>query len=505
VRIGKIIPAIMAAAGIILLVIWWTQTPGVAFVPRVDKADQARLDEKHAEQAEKAQLQVPTWADFPLGNGKFGPAGSSTKPASEPAGEYGLRRFEGKAADLPGEWPQFRGPKRDGVCTDKTPLARGWPTKPKVLWQKYVGEGHAGPAVLNGKIYILDYDTDRRADVLRCMSLADGQDIWAYSYPVKVKRNHGMSRTVPAVTDKYVVSVGPKCHVTCLNSSDGRPRWQIDMVAKFGATVPAWYAGQCPLIDDGKVILAPGGGALMVAVDCETGKILWHTPNPLGWKMTHSSITPVELDGTKMYVYCASRGVVGVDAETGRLLWSTTDWTVRMANVPSPVPVGEGRILLAGGYNEESGCVMLQLRRAGGRIVPEVLFRRELAEFSAVHHTPVLHEGRLYAVRKDGQLACMDLDGKVLWSSGADHDFGLGPFLIAGDLVYAMNDDGLLTLAEITNRGFRRLARMQAVSHEKDGKVVRGHDAWAPMALVGGRLILRDLTKMVCLDVRPAP
>ncbi|MHC4336515.1 MAG: outer membrane protein assembly factor BamB family protein, partial [Planctomycetota bacterium] len=199
----------------------------------------------------------------------------------------------GVPADLPGAWPRFRGANFDAISTEDVELARTWDADgPGVLWSIEVGEGYAGAAILAGRVYILDYDREKQADAIRCLSLADGKEIWRYSYPVKVKRYHGMSRTVPAVTEKYIVTLGPKCHVTCLDSMTGQFRWMLDLVRDFGATVPPWYAGQCPLIDNDKAIIAVGGDALMIAVDCETGKIIWQSPNPHRWVMTHSSVIP---------------------------------------------------------------------------------------------------------------------------------------------------------------------------------------------------------------------
>jgi len=131
-------------------------------------------------------------------------------------------QLDGVPADLPGAWPRFRGANLDAISSDvNVTLARAWPASgPKVLWSIDVGEGYAGAAVLAGRVYVLDYDREKQADVIRCLSLADGKEIWRYSYLVKVKRNHGMSRTVPAVTDKYIVTMGPKCHVTCLDSGN---------------------------------------------------------------------------------------------------------------------------------------------------------------------------------------------------------------------------------------------------------------------------------------------
>jgi outer membrane protein assembly factor BamB len=152
-----------------------------------------------------------------------------------------------------------------------------------------------------------------------------------------------------------VVAIGPKCHVVCADALTGELKWGLDLVRQFGTTVPPWYAGQCPIVDDGLVILAPAGNTnLLMAVEASTGNIMWNSPNPRGWKMTHSSITPVEFEGQKMYVYCADKGVVAVAANTGELLWETTAWKISIANVPSPVALPGGRIFLSGGYNAEA-------------------------------------------------------------------------------------------------------------------------------------------------------
>ena len=197
-----------------------------------------------------------------------------------------LTTYDGTPADLPGVWPQFRGVKGDALGQVDVTLSRNWPDEgPPVLWSVDLGEGYAGAVVRDGRVYVMDYDQDQHGDAIRCFSLADGREIWRYFYPVKVKRNHGMSRTTPAVTDKYVVTIGPKCHVACLDAATGQLNWFLDLVKDHGAKVPAWYAGQCPLIDDGLAIIAPAGpDVLLLAVDCKTGETVWKTPNSNGWK-----------------------------------------------------------------------------------------------------------------------------------------------------------------------------------------------------------------------------
>ena len=415
--------------------------------------------------------------------------------ANEPVEIRGeLVRFDGVPADLPGAWPRFRGANFDAISTEDVSLARTWDTDgPKVLWSVDVGEGYAGAAILAGRVYILDYDRQNQADAIRCLSLEDGEEIWRYSYPVKVKRYHGMSRTVPAVTEKYIVALGPKCHVTCLDSVTGQFRWMLNLVREFNSTVPKWYAGQCPLVEDDKAIIAVGGDVLMIAVDCETGEIVWQSPNPHGWKMTHSSVIPTEFMGQRMYVYCGSGGVAGVSAEDGSILWETTEWKIRIANVPSPVVVGDGLIFLSGGYN--AGSMMLQLTQENGEISAQPVFKLEPEVFGSEQHTPIFYDGYIYGIRPDKQLTCLDLNGQVVWTSPGTHRFGnrgLGPYIIADGLIYIMDDSGLLTLTEATPAGYVQLA---------ETKVLQGPESWGPMAIASGRLILRDLKRMICLDI----
>jgi len=240
----------------------------------------------------------------------------------------------------------------------------------------------------------------------------------------------------------------------------------LDLVRQYGTTVPPWYAGQCPLVDKGSLILAPAGkDALLVALDGETGVELWRTPNPHGWKMTHSSVVPAEFEGERMYVYCASEGVVGVSARNGSILWECPDWKISFATVPSPVSLDGGRIFLSGGYG--AGSLMLQLKKENGRLVAQTAFRLPPEVFGATQHTPILYGNHLYGVRADGKFVCLSTDGKVVWTSAMGQPFGLGSFILADGVLLAMNDSGLLRLIEATPDQYHLLAQAQVLNgHE---------------------------------------
>jgi outer membrane protein assembly factor BamB len=457
-RFARLLPLLLAAAAIIALAVW--------LGPWATK---------------RLQLRVP---------GTDRPPGVEAGDNLNPVLNGKVIQDDGKAADMPGSWTGFRGNYRDGKSAETVALAKAWPNgAPPELWSVDVGEGYAGAAVLNGRVYLMDYDQPKRSDALRCLSLADGKEIWRFAYRNPVKRNHGMSRTVPAVTEKFVVAMGPKCHVVCVDAVTGELRWGLDLVREYGSTVPPWYAGQCPLIEGDNVILAPTGrDALLIAVNLQTGKETWRTPNPNGWKMTHSSIMPVDFCGERMLVYCANRGVVGVSAKDGRPLWESTEWKISLATVPSPLALGDGKLFLSGGYN--AGSMLLEVSKTGESFATKNLFRLTSDVFGATQHTPILHESFLYGVRADGKFVCLGVDGKPVWAS--DVDFGLGGFLIADGIIYALNDTGILRMLKAKPDKYQLLAQAQ---------VLKGRESWGPPAIASGHLLVRDLTKLVCLDV----
>jgi len=411
--------------------------------------------------------------------------------------------FEGVPSAVTNSWPRFRGKDFDNISKEEIALAKSWgDAGPNVLWSVDLGEGHSGPVVANGCVYLLDYDEENRRDILRCFSLDDGQEIWQRGYDIFIKRNHGMSRTVPAVKDNYIVSIGPMCHVMCVTADSGKFLWGLDIEQEYKSEVPLWYTGQCPLIDDSLVVIATGGKALLIGVHLATGEIVWQTPNPDGWKMSHSSIMPITMEGQKMYVYCAIGGIVGVSAETeniGQVLFKTTDWSPSVI-APSPMHVGNGKIFVTAGYG--AGSMLFQLTKSNDTFSIEPLMRFKPDEgLCAEQQTPILYDGHLFTILpKDAgprrnQFVCSPANdpGNITWASARDTRFGLGPFIIADEKFFILSDDGVLTITKASTKDYFQLAQ---------AKVLDGHDAWGPMAIVNGRLLCRDSRRLVCLDVR---
>jgi outer membrane protein assembly factor BamB len=410
--------------------------------------------------------------------------------------------FASATSTLKGTWTRFRGADYDNIVKNSVPLKNSWSgNDPEIKWSVELGEGHAGPAIYEGKVYVMDYDEAKREDALRCFSLEDGKELWRRSYKVSLKRNHGMSRTVPAVTADYVLTIGPRCHVMCVKRETGDFVWGLDMVQQYKAEVPLWFTGQCPMIDGNKAILAPGGTALLVAVDMATGKVLWETPNPGGIKMSHSSIMPWTLNGKKMYVYSAVGAVLGVSAEgadEGKVLWQSTDWNHAVV-APAPVCFPDGKVFLTAGYGAGSMVIKVTPSGAGYQVnVLKQYFPKD--GLASEQQTPVIWDGKMLGIEpKDAgplrnQLICVDPADvtKVIWTSGKDGRFGLGPYLIADNKMFVLSDDGTLTLIKPDTKKYIQLAQK---------KLFEGQDAWGPMALADGFLMLRDSKKMYCVKV----
>ncbi len=406
-------------------------------------------------------------------------------------------------SSLQESWPRFRGASYDNICRSPIPLIESFPKEgPRIKWKVEMGEGYAAAAIYKGFVYVLDYDETERADVLRCFSLEEGTELWRRGYYINLKRNHGMSRTIPAVSDDYVVTIGPRNHVMCVRRQDGAFVWGLNVEKEFKSEIPQWYSGQCPLIDRNRAIIATGGSALVVAVDLASGDILWETPNEQQWLVSHSSIMPFEFQGTNMYVYSASGGVCGIAAdgpEEGTILWETRAWN-HLVVAPSPVCLPDGKIFLTAGYG--AGSMVLQLSKSGSGFSVDVLQEYAPREgLACEQQTPVVFEGHLLGILpKDAgplrnQLVCVHPDDftKVIWSSGSDKRFGLGPYMIADNKLFIVNDDATLTIAR---PGTSKYIELDSYRVLEDGR-----DAWGPIAVADGYLIMRDATTMVCLDM----
>ena len=401
----------------------------------------------------------------------------------------------------PTDWPQFRGPNRDNISTE-TGLLRAWPAGgPQVLWKTSVAEGYAGAAIKGGTLFINDYDMTKKAHWVRAISMTTGKDVWGWSYPVDIRPNHGITRTVPAVGARLVFSLDPKCRLHALDAATGKLVWQKDLLREYKAVIPGWYAGQNPLLDGTRLIIATGGDALIVAFDQATGKELWRAKNSKNEPMSHSSVMPATIGGVRQFLYLTMANLYGVAADDGAVLWSAP-FAARMAAPVSPLAVGDGRVFVTSGY--DAGTTMYQVAKGASGFTVKKLYDLTSAEFNSEVHTPILFQNHLFAVgsKQRGRFTCLTLDGKVVWQSPIDstetaRTFELGGFLYADGLFFLLDGrSGVLRLVEATTKQYTELASAQ---------ILAGGDVWGPLALSDGKLIIRDMAQMFCLRVgRPS-
>jgi outer membrane protein assembly factor BamB len=391
------------------------------------------------------------------------------------------------------DWPQFRGPDRDGISKE-TGLLRQWPAQgPKVLWTVPVAQGYAGAAIVGGRVYHNDYDEAKNEWAVVCRSLSDGKEIWRYKEQRVIRPNHAITRTVPAVDATSVFSFDPKCVLHVLDLKTGKEKWRKDLVAEYKTMIPPWYNGQNPLLEPTRIIIATGGDAILVALDKATGKELWRTPNPDKLLLSHVSVMPAVLGGVKQYLYGALNGPLGVSAQDGKLLWQFP----RKFNVvvaPSPIAVDKERVFMTGSY--DAGSLMVRVQANAGKLSADRVFDFTKNEWNSEVHTPIVYKGHMFAVgkKKRGLFTCLNLDGKEVWTSEGKATFDLGNFLLADGMFFALDGKtGMLRLIDANITGYKELASAQ---------VLGGPDVWGPMALSDGKLVLRDLTKMVCLAVK---
>jgi outer membrane protein assembly factor BamB len=410
-----------------------------------------------------------------------------------------FRFFRTLGITVPGAWPGFRGPNKDNIAPSETGLSDLRDFGPeRILWSvPALGEGHAGPAVAEGRVYLLDYDEVHKAEALRCLSLADGSELWRRTYPARMKRNHGYSRTVPALWDRYVVTIGPLCDVMCVDRLTGDLIWTLDAVKTFGSTVPLWYAGQCPFIDNGRLVLNVGGSVLVACIDVATGRMAWTVPNPDDARVTHASVARMSFGGRTAYLCVFSTGLFGIlpPAEGGRegaIAFAVPEWRPQIA-VPTPIALPGNLIYLTAGYG--AGNLLVEVSPAGAAVRAGHPPGEGL---SSEQQTPILLDGFLYGIETadsgelHDQLVCVRPDGAVAWASGKSARFGLGPYLLADGKLFLLSETGTLTVVEATPAGYHELSR---------NRVLEGVDAWGPMAVAGTRLLLRDSRRLLCVNV----
>ena len=400
------------------------------------------------------------------------------------------------------DWPGYLGPKKDGTSAEKG-LLRIWPKEgPKVLWTAPVGIGYGGPAVSNGKVYLLDRD-DTVGDNLRCFDLSKGTELWNFAYDAPGKFNHPGSRSTPTVDGNNVYTCGPSGDLYCINTSTHKPVWNKNIWKDFGgAELPMWAITQNPLIYGKLLIVAPQTPEVsVVAYDKLTGEVKWKSAAPSG-KVGYVSPSIVKVGGEDHLVMItaslgrgrtASGGAVnGIDPLSGKVLWTYSNWQCSIP-VPSAMDAGEGRVLLTGGYGAGSAMIKVEKKADGSYGVTELF---KTIEFGSHTQPPILYKGNFYVPytvneRSDG-LVCMSMDGQIKWKTGESPAFNKGGSVLADGLLLSVDGNKMLYLIEPDPSGFKPLA---------SAEMLEAGENWAPIALANGKLLIRDQKQIKCLTV----
>lgn len=297
---------------------------------------------------------------------------------------------------------------------------------------------------------------------------------------------------MPAVDGEYMFSLDPKATFHCFDAESGQELWRKNLVQEYGTRIPPWYTGQCPLIEEDRVLIAPGGTALVVAFDKATGDEIWRTPNPEEWPMSHSSLIPARLAGVDQFLYTTLFGAHGIAAAGGEQLWHFP-FKFNISASPSPVTLDGERVYITAGY--DSGGAMLRITGRDDKLTAEEIFVHAPDDWNSEVQTPIAYKDHFFAVgkKKRGLFTCLDGTGKTVWTSEGKASFGLGGFLLADGMFFLLEGKtGMLRLMEASTREYKELASAQ---------ILGGHDVWAPPALSDGKLVIRDLERMVCLQV----
>jgi outer membrane protein assembly factor BamB len=399
-----------------------------------------------------------------------------------------LTASRGAAAD----WPQWRGPNRDGKSAD-TGLLKTWPAGgPPLAWKATgLGRGYSGVTLAGDRIYTMgDFG---ETNLVLALRRADGKRLW--STPLGKAGAPGWGgfagpRSSVTVDGDRLYALGQYGEFACLEAATGQVRWRRHLTDDFGGERPEWGFSESPLVDGPRVVLTPGGSqGAVVALDKMTGALLWQTKE-FKDPAHYSSLIAVELGGVRQYVQLTAEHVVGIVPEDGRVMWESVR-PGRTAVITTPVAQGN-LVYVTSGYGV--GCNVFGLTRTGeGFNAEEVYANKEMAN----HHGGVILRGNHVYGHSEGKgWTCQELrTGKAVWQD--KEILGKGSIAFADGLFYLRREDGpgTVVLAEVSPTGVKEKGRFDQ-PERTDQK------SWTHPVIAGGCLYLRDQDLLLCYDVR---
>jgi outer membrane protein assembly factor BamB len=389
------------------------------------------------------------------------------------------------------DWPQWRGPTRDGVLNESG-IPEKFPAKLETRWSKPIGGGYSGIAVVDHRVYAFDYQKKpNEQERVLCLDAKTGETLWTHAYVVAYqKMDYGNGpRTTPTVYKGRVYTYGARGHLHCLDAKTGEMIWRHDCIKEFNGRIPTWGHSCSPFIDDSRVIVQVGGqpNAGLVAFNLETGKETWRT---LGDRPGYSS--PIIISGKdwRQLVYFLPEHVVGLDPETGKELWRIKHEAISY-DVSISDPVWHAGVLLTGDY--WTGTRAMTLDDKG--LNPRVIWKGK--QVSLLMSTPLWRDGSVYALDRHRGLKCIELkSGQIKWQDEFVSPRGNNPhasLMWAGERALIFNEKCELILARLTPKKYEEISKVKVP--------LRSGFSWAHPAFADGCIFVRDDEEIICVPL----
>ena len=385
----------------------------------------------------------------------------------------------GAAAIQAKDWPQWRGPARDGISTD-TGLLKKWPSGgPPKLWETGgLGEGYSAFSIVGDRLFTQGQRGGRQ--FVMAFDVTNGKKVWDVELGSSFNERRGNGpRGTPTTDGTKLYALSADGTLGCLDMA-GKVLWSANIVEKYGGSVPHWGISESPLIDGNRLIVTPGGrGAAIVALDKADGKLIWKS---LEDEAGYSSAIVANVSGTKQIITLTGEAGVGLNANDGKGIWRYTKVSNRTANIATPI-FHNNHVFLSTDYG--TGCALLKLAPTSAT---EVYFSREMRNH---YSSSVLVNGYLYGF-SSSILTAMKFDsGEVAWR---DRSVGKGSVSFAEGNLYVLGENGAMALVEATPSGYKEISQFQIQKG--------GYPTWTPPVIANGRLFLRDQDHLYCFSIK---
>jgi outer membrane protein assembly factor BamB len=395
------------------------------------------------------------------------------------------------------EWPQWRGPNRDGVSPE-TALQMDWPPGgPRVLWKQVIGRGFSSVAVAGTRLFTMEEETPpvsasetaaAHYEAVVCRDVRSGAEVWRFHYPNNYSERFGSGpRSTPAVDGQRVYAVGPTGIFHCLRADTGEQLWRHDLLEEFHGRTMQYGVSFSPLVEGNLVYATPGGpdGNSVVAFDKDSGRVVWKALDDV---MGYSSPLAITAAGVRQLLVLTNEALVSLSPTDGKIYWRYPWKTVNGFNIATPLAFGD-YVFISSAYGK--GCALLEVTaEADGSLQARRVYEHNRMRNYFASSVRCGHY--LYGF-DEKDLVCMDLHtGVEMWREKGIRSFRKGSLLAAARHLIILGEGGTLWLAEATPAGY----------HEKASCRVSEHKCWTVPALAGGRLYVRDESHLLCLDLR---